>query len=279
MISRFSPISAAALLLASAGAAAAFPATVTTDLNVRSGPGTGYSVVDSLQAGDTVEVVQDSGSWYQLADGGWASANYLDAEGSAAVEGYDDPGYAVADSYPSYYGSPAFYYGSDPFFWDDGGYYWYWRGGQRHRVSDNWWRGHNRRDFRWSNDNNRRDWERRTRRADISPRNDGPRMGNNGPRRNLGNDGPRRNVGNDGPRRRMDGQPAMRTGRASVQGGPRVEGRGIQGGGSRMDGGSRDGGRGISSGGGGRGGSYGGGRGGGGGGGRGGGGGGGEFRR
>jgi uncharacterized protein YraI len=235
MISRFSSISAAALLLASAGAAAAFPATVTTDLNVRSGPGTGYSVVDNLQAGDTVEVVQSSGSWFQLAEGGWASANFLDADGSAAVDqSYADPGYAVVDSYPSYYGSPAFYYGSDPFFWDDGGYYWYWRGGSRHRVSHDWWRGRDHRDFRWSNDNYRRDWQRRIGGGNAS-------IGNDGPRRNFGNDGqPRsRNMGGNGPRRNFnaEGQSNIRTGRASVEGGPRFQGRGIEGGGRGIEGG------------------------------------------
>jgi uncharacterized protein YraI len=248
MISRTSSISALALFLASAGAAAAFPATVTTDLNVRSGPGTGYSVVDSLQAGDTVEVVERSGSWYQLADGGWASAGYLDADGSVAV----DPGYAVVD-YPSYYGTPAFYYGSDPYFWDDGGYYWYWRGGSRHRVSHDYWRGRDHNNFRWSNDNYRRDFQRRMGSADVS-------IGNEGPRRNFGNEGPRRSrnmSGNNGPRRNLsaEGQTNMRSGRASVEGGPRIEGRGSQGGGARFQGGGRGGeGRGGGGGGGGRGG-------------------------
>jgi uncharacterized protein YraI len=250
MISRTSSISALALLVASAGAAAAFPATVTTDLNVRSGPGTGYSIVDQLQAGDTVEVVESSGSWYQLADGGWASASYLDADGSAAV----------VDTYPSYYGTPAFYYGSDPFFWDDGGYYWYWRAGRRHRVDHDWWRGRNDRGFRWSNDNFRRDFERRRRSADVSVGNDGPRrnFGSEGPRRNFGNDGPRRsrNVGgNDGPTRSAEGQANIRTGRASAEGGPRMGGRGSQGGGPRIQGGGgRGGGEGRGGGGGGRGG-------------------------
>ena len=58
------------LMAASVTAAGAFPATATTDLNVRSGPGTGYGIVGQLQAGQTVDVVSQNGSWYQLADGG-----------------------------------------------------------------------------------------------------------------------------------------------------------------------------------------------------------------
>lgn len=157
MISRKATVSAAALLLASAGAAAAFPATSTTSLNVRSGPGTGYGVVDTLQPGQTVDVIDQRGSWYQLADGGWASGNFLDAEGSAAVE---VDRYAVVD-YPRNYGAPLFYYGNDPFFWDDAGYYWYWREGRRHRVGWDWFDRHDRDDFRWANARYRRDFERR----------------------------------------------------------------------------------------------------------------------
>ncbi len=124
MISRKTTISVAALLLASAGAAAAFPATATTDLNVRSGPGTGYSVVDSLEAGDTVEIVATRGSWYRTAEGGWASASYLDAGGQVS---YVDEGYAD-------YGTVSYYYNDYPAYYDNAGFYFYVRDGRRHRV-------------------------------------------------------------------------------------------------------------------------------------------------
>jgi uncharacterized protein YraI len=153
MISRKTTISAAALLIASAGAAAAFPATATSDLNVRSGPGTGYSVVDRLEAGDTVEIVATQGSWYRTAEGGWANGSYLDAQGGQT-------GYYPAQ--PAYdYGPAAFYYGSNPYYYDDAGYYFYIDGGRRHQVGWDWFRDRNHRDFRWSNDRFRRDFEGR----------------------------------------------------------------------------------------------------------------------
>lgn len=162
MMSRKTTVSAAALLLASAGTAAAFPATATTDLNVRSGPGTGYSVVDQLETGQTVEVTGQRGSWYQIEGQGWASGNYLDAQGgrSAVIidRGYD-------------YGPTAFYYGNDPYYWDDAGFYFYVREGRRHRVGWDWFRDRDyRRDFRWSDNRRRGDFERRWSRRDDDGR-------------------------------------------------------------------------------------------------------------
>ena len=49
-------LGAGAALLLSTGAALAVPATAQTDLNVRSGPGTQYPVVGSIQGGETVDV-------------------------------------------------------------------------------------------------------------------------------------------------------------------------------------------------------------------------------
>lgn len=75
---------AAGLLLASATAAAAAPALVTGDLNLRSGPGTGYGVVDVLPGGSTVNVLGCNGSWCRVAWGGlrgYASSSYLDVGG------------------------------------------------------------------------------------------------------------------------------------------------------------------------------------------------------
>lgn len=71
---------AVGVLLASAGAAVAAPAVVTGDLNLRSGPGTGYRVIDTMPAGATVNVRGCSGSWCRVAWGGtvgYASASYL----------------------------------------------------------------------------------------------------------------------------------------------------------------------------------------------------------
>ena len=74
----------AGLFLASAGVAAAAPAMVTGDLNLRAGPGTGYAVINTMPAGATVNVLGCSGSWCRVAWGGsrgFASRSYLDRAG------------------------------------------------------------------------------------------------------------------------------------------------------------------------------------------------------
>lgn len=65
-------------------AANAAPGTVTGNVNVRSGPGTNYAVVDTLTRGSTVDVQRCQGSWcYVVKPGpdGWVSASYLSAGG------------------------------------------------------------------------------------------------------------------------------------------------------------------------------------------------------
>lgn len=55
----------------------AYQATVTASaLNVRSGPGTSYSVVGKLSKGDTVTVTKTSGAWAYIGTG-WVSTAYL----------------------------------------------------------------------------------------------------------------------------------------------------------------------------------------------------------
>lgn len=67
-------------------AAQAAPGTVTSNVNVRQGPGTNYAVVGTVQRGQQVDVQQCQGSWcYVVKQGpdGWVSANYLSANGGA----------------------------------------------------------------------------------------------------------------------------------------------------------------------------------------------------
>jgi len=90
---------AAGFMLASAGVAAAAPAVVTGDLNLRSGPGTGYGVIDTMPAGATVNVRGCRGSWCRVGWGGvtgWASASYLDGAGRGYAGG---PVYAAEPVY------------------------------------------------------------------------------------------------------------------------------------------------------------------------------------
>lgn len=75
---------AALALLATTGIASAASAYATSNVNVRSGPGTGYAVVDALRRGEQVDVQYCRGSWCfveKRGPDGWVSANYLDRGG------------------------------------------------------------------------------------------------------------------------------------------------------------------------------------------------------
>ncbi len=83
---------AAGALLVSAGIASA--ATVTNDLNLRSGPGTGYRVIDTMPAGAHVNVIGCTGNWCRVnwrGRVGYASSSYLGGGGAYAY----DPVYAA----------------------------------------------------------------------------------------------------------------------------------------------------------------------------------------
>ncbi|MCA0431844.1 MAG: SH3 domain-containing protein [Proteobacteria bacterium] len=69
-----------AALVGTSAAAMAYPAYATTDLNVRSGPGTGYRVIGTLYDGARINVRFCQGSWCAINGPGlrgWASASYL----------------------------------------------------------------------------------------------------------------------------------------------------------------------------------------------------------
>lgn len=76
-------IIAAGALIVSGGIAAA--ATVTGDLNLRSGPGTNYRVVGTMPAGAQVDILGCDGAWCRVSWGGmqgYASASYLGRGGA-----------------------------------------------------------------------------------------------------------------------------------------------------------------------------------------------------
>lgn len=106
MLDRKSLLGAAGLLLLSTGIAAAVPAQVMTDLNLRAGQGTNYRVIGVLPAGSVVDVSGCSGGWcYVRNAGGYASAAYLNR--GAAAYGYS-PGPVVVPGpyYEPYYYNP-----------------------------------------------------------------------------------------------------------------------------------------------------------------------------
>ncbi|HVV94492.1 MAG TPA: SH3 domain-containing protein [Hyphomicrobiales bacterium] len=142
-----SALAGAGLAAISAGAALAYPATVTTDLNLRSGPGTGYGVVATMPAGSRVDVQACLGNgWCQLGfagTSGYASGNYL-AGGRAGPA----PAPVVVDTGPDYiapeYYEYAYLY---PPYWNNG-YFYYWYGGRwRHIRRDRRWWDHHRGQF------------------------------------------------------------------------------------------------------------------------------------
>jgi uncharacterized protein YraI len=157
-------LASSAALLLSAGAAAAAPATVQSDLNVRSGPGTRYPVVGAVQGGETVDVAGCAGSWCQISFNGgtgYAKQSYLAMAGgggpgyAAVAPGYADPGYAYDDT-PGYayndydyndYGPSVGFYVSPGFRHHRHG--WDGRPNGGNRVGGNWqgrsgWNGGNR---------------------------------------------------------------------------------------------------------------------------------------
>ena len=84
-----------AVLALGATAASAYSATAyaTGSVNVRSGPGTGYYVVDQLYRGERVEVIDCRGSWCRVEKSGpdgWVSARYLGNAGDYNDDYYDD---------------------------------------------------------------------------------------------------------------------------------------------------------------------------------------------
>ncbi|MGG6268389.1 SH3 domain-containing protein [Leptolyngbya sp. AN03gr2] len=64
----------------------------TTTVNVRNGPGTGFSLNGRpLFPGETVRVIRQSGGWYQLSDGGWFSGQFAQVVSGGGVGGGGTP--------------------------------------------------------------------------------------------------------------------------------------------------------------------------------------------
>jgi hypothetical protein len=91
-------------------AGAAFAAVATSSVNVRSGPGTGYGILDQLYPGEHVAVTDRAGGWCEVArpgPNGWVSCAYLAGgySGPRRFNRYDGPGYY--DNGPDYYDNGA----------------------------------------------------------------------------------------------------------------------------------------------------------------------------
>ena len=98
----------AALALAlGTAAASATTAFASSTVNVRSGPGTGYSIVDALYPGERVDVDHCRGAWCfveKRGPNGWVNANYLTQDRDRWDDRYDDD----EDPFPFYVVRPHF---------------------------------------------------------------------------------------------------------------------------------------------------------------------------
>jgi uncharacterized protein YraI len=80
MARQFTRFSAACAMLLFSGAAFAYPAVVTNDLNLRAGPSTAERVIATMPQGTTVDIIECRGSWCELewrGRVGFASRNFL----------------------------------------------------------------------------------------------------------------------------------------------------------------------------------------------------------
>ncbi|SMQ71083.1 Uncharacterized conserved protein YraI [Devosia lucknowensis] len=89
---------AAAAIMVTTAAASAAPAVATSNVNVRSGPGTGFAVVDALRRGERVDVQYCRGSWcyvQKAGPDGWVSSSYLSSGRPSWNDdwGWDDGGW------------------------------------------------------------------------------------------------------------------------------------------------------------------------------------------
>jgi uncharacterized protein YraI len=129
--------STAILITVSAGCAWAAPALVTTNVNMRQGPGTTYQIVTTIPGGSTVDVAGCTGEWCQVAwqgQSGYAIATALDSGNGTAAQGGPVPGYDVpVPAYgpappPVIVAPPPYYYGYGPYYGYGWGYRGYYRG-------------------------------------------------------------------------------------------------------------------------------------------------------
>lgn len=103
------------LLLGSLGGTSLLAATVSTGevvgidpdsvLNVRSGPSTQYGIVGKLKNGDTVTILETSGSWYKISAGsltGYVSAAYIHIHAQYDSD-QDFEAYLTAQGFPESY--------------------------------------------------------------------------------------------------------------------------------------------------------------------------------
>ena len=81
------------IVVTALGAGAAFAAVATSSVNVRTGPGTGYGVIDTLRPGEFVDITGTAGGWCEVSKSGpdgWVSCAYLSGDRMNTYDRYDD---------------------------------------------------------------------------------------------------------------------------------------------------------------------------------------------
>ncbi len=149
MSSKFNALAAAfagIAIIVTTGAALASPATATTNVNVRSGPGPSFGIVDTVKRGEFVDLVGCEGRWCYIdrqGSEGWVSADYLKlgavSHQPSVSLGF---GYGALPTHSNDYPRPP-----RPGYYDQGGYDQEW-GGRRSWDNDSDWTGGNSRDNR-----------------------------------------------------------------------------------------------------------------------------------
>jgi len=111
----------AAVIAVSAGAA--FAATATSSVNVRTGPGTQYNAIDTLRPGERVGITDQSGGWCEVSKSGpdgWVSCRYLTSDNSYRSSGPSvSIQFGFGTTYPDRYQHPR----PSRHHYDDGGYW------------------------------------------------------------------------------------------------------------------------------------------------------------
>ena len=259
-------------LLLSSGAALAANATATTNVNVRSGPGQSYEVIDVLPEGETVNLVGCDDAWCEISMGregtGYALADLLEFNGRVPAASFGGGSVVIEEDDPIVVRGLVIggYWDNRPYYIRDGYYYWggRWYGarpGLRGWRERSWKRWDDRRpwgdrDKRWaggrtgpdgrSNAIPRQDSPFRDRdrpgRPDDRPRGGGDGWGDRGDRADRGDRGGGRDRDGGGRPDRMER--GDRGGGGARAEAPRDRGdrMGLDraGGGGRGDGGGRD---------------------------------------
>jgi SH3-like domain-containing protein len=109
--------------------AAASPAVVTANVNLRAGPGTANPAITTIPAGAPIDVAGCEGQWCQVTFQGQSGFVIATSVGQGGPAGAPPPGYGAPPPPPVYVAPPPYYgsyYGYGPYYGWHGYYGGYW---------------------------------------------------------------------------------------------------------------------------------------------------------